>query len=48
MIKNLLLLLSLIVAQDVLSQKVFSVDYESRADEKVFVVDYESRADLLM
>ena len=48
MIKNLLLLLSLIVAQDVLSQTVFSVDYESRADVKVFVVDYESRADLLV
>ena len=48
MIKNLLLLLSLIVAQDVLSQKVFSVDYASRADVKVFVVDYESRADLLV
>ena len=28
--------------------KIFSVDYESRADVKVFVVDYESRADLLV
>lgn len=27
-------------------QKVFSVNYESRADLKVFVVDYESRTDL--
>ena len=30
------------------AQKIFSVDYESRADVKVFVVDYESRADLLV
>lgn len=30
------------------SQKVFTVDYESRADVKVFVVDYESRADLVV
>jgi hypothetical protein len=30
------------------AQKVFSVEYESRADVKVFVVDYESRADLLV
>ena len=30
------------------AQKIFSVDYESRADIKVFVVDYESRADLLV
>ncbi|MFN5333581.1 MAG: DUF6150 family protein, partial [Bacteroidota bacterium] len=28
------------------AQKIFTVDYESRADIKVFVVDYESRADL--
>ncbi len=28
------------------AQKVYKVDYESRADVKVFVVDYESRADL--
>jgi hypothetical protein len=28
------------------AQKVFTVEYESRADVKVFVVDYESRADL--
>ncbi len=35
-------------AASVNAQKVFSVDYESRADVKVFVVDYESRADLLV
>ena len=28
------------------AQKIYSVDYETRADVKVFVVDYESRADL--
>ena len=30
------------------AQKVFAVDYESRADVKVYVVDYESQADLLV
>jgi len=30
------------------AQKVFSVEYESRADVKVFVVNYESQADLLV
>ena len=30
----------------VLSQKVYSVDYESQSDIKVFVVDYESQSDL--
>ena len=30
------------------SSKIYSVNYESRADVKVFVVDYESRADLLV
>ena len=31
-----------------IAQKIYSVNYESRADVKVFVVDYESRADLLV
>ena len=35
-------------AECIPAQKMFSVDYESRADVKVFVVDYESRADLLV
>jgi hypothetical protein len=35
-------------AESISAQKIFSVDYESRADVKVFVVDYESRADLLV
>lgn len=35
-------------ADSATAQKIFSVDYESRADVKVFVVDYESRADLLV
>lgn len=35
-------------AESIPAQKIFSVDYESRADVKVFVVDYESRADLLV
>ena len=30
------------------AQKIYTVDYESRADIKVYVVDYESRADLLV
>ena len=48
MIKNIVLILSLMITQEILSQKVFAVDYASRADVKVFVVDYESRADLLL
>ena len=39
---------SVLISLNSLSQKIFSVDYESRADVKVFVVDYESRADLLV
>lgn len=35
-------------AESIPAQKIFSVDYESRADVKVFVVDYESRADLVV
>ncbi len=35
-------------AESTSAQKIFSVDYESRADVKVFVVDYESQADLLV
>jgi hypothetical protein len=46
---SLLLLFSLGFAPlETAAQKIFSVDYESRADVKVFVVDYESRADLLV
>ena len=30
------------------AQKVFSVEYASRADVKVYVTDYESRADLVV
>ena len=46
---SLLALFSLAFSAETLSaQKMFSVDYESRADVKVFVVDYESRADLLV
>ena len=48
MIKDIVLILSLLITQEILSQKVFAVDYASRADVKVFVVDYESRADLLV
>ena len=48
MIKNIVLIISLMITQEILGQKVFSVDYASRADVKVFVVDYESRADLLV
>ena len=45
----LVLLLSLgFQPMEIAAQKIFSVDYESRADVKVFVVDYESRADLLV
>ena len=45
----LLVLFSLVFSADsAMAQKIFSVDYESRADVKVFVVDYESRADLLV
>lgn len=45
-----LLFLFLLALQpmDGTAQKIFSVEYESRADVKVFVVDYESRADLLV
>ena len=38
----------LLMSQTAFAQKIFSVEYESRADVKVFVVDYESRADLLV
>ena len=39
-------LISLLFPFFVLSQKVYSVDYESQSDIKVFVVDYESQSDL--
>ena len=42
------ILVFLFFASSGLAQKVFSVDYESRADVKVFVVKYESQADLLV
>ena len=44
----LLTLATLLITGSFFSQKIYSVDYESRADVKVFVVDYESRADLLV
>ena len=46
--KLIYLSLFLLLVDFTYAQKVFSVDYESRADVKVFVVDYESRADLLV
>ena len=46
--KKALLIFILAVSFSARSQKIFTVDYESRADVKVFVVDYESRADLLV
>ena len=47
MIKKLLLFFVFgLVAFSSNAQKVFSVDYESRADVKVFVAEYESRADV--
>ena len=48
MVKNIALILSLMITQEILSQKVFAVGIMSRADVKVFVVDYESKADLLV
>jgi len=48
MIKNIILIMSLMITQGIFGQRIFSVDYASRADVKVFVVDYESRADLLV
>ena len=33
-------------SQSILSQKIFSTEYESQADTSVYVVDYESQADL--
>ena len=44
--KTLLLLISFFAMQQVMAQKIFTVDYESQADVKVFVVKYESQADL--
>ena len=44
--RSLLFFFIMLTASLSYGQKVFSVDYESRADLKVFVVDYESRADL--
>ncbi len=41
-------ILTIFITGSFFSQKIYSVDYESRADVKVFVVDYESRADLLV
>ena len=46
--KTLIIVFGLCLSLNSFSQKIFSVDYESRADVKVFVVDYESRADLLV
>ena len=47
--KGILFFVSILIASfSAKSQKIFTVDYESRADVKVFVVDYESRADLLV
>ena len=49
MIRRLFFLLMFgFIALSSKAQKVFSVEYESRADVKVLVVDYESRADLLV
>ena len=47
---NKLILMSFLVLilNEYEAQKIYSVNYESRADVKVFVVDYESRADLLV
>lgn len=47
---NKLLLMSFLITilNKNVAQKIYSVNYESRADVKVFVVDYESRADLLV
>ena len=41
-------ILLLLVSLPSFSQRIFSVDFESRADFNVFVVDFESRADLLV
>jgi len=47
MFRNVMFILCLTVAfTDLTAQKVYVVDYESRADLKVYVVEYESRADL--
>ena len=46
--KLIIACVSVLISLNSFSQKIFSVDYESRADVKVFVVDYESRADLLV
>ena len=49
MIRRLIFVMVLgLIALSANAQKVFSAEYESRADVKVFVVDYESRADLLV
>lgn len=48
LMKYLLTILIATFASLAWGQKVFTVDYESRADVKVFVVDYESQADLLV
>ena len=46
--KLLLMTFLVMILNETIAQKIYSVNYESRADVKVFVVDYESRADLLV
>jgi len=46
--KILFLLLITFLSFQLKAQKIYSVNYESRADIKLFVVEYESRADLLV
>lgn len=48
MAKNIFIVLFLFLNSGIEAQKIFSVQYDSRADLKVFVVKYESRADLLV
>jgi len=44
--KVIFFVIILFYSQSILSQKIFSTEYESQADISVYVVDYESQADL--